>query len=118
EVAVRKAMVDEFSAFARLPAAHLENADLNEVIRQAVALYEDRLEGPEVCLDLDPNAPSVMLDVEQIKRVFVNLIDNALNALGNRERKIIRITPRHDLGEVCYGRKLKIRGTGSRRRIS
>ena len=32
-------------------------------------------------LDLDPELPSSMLDVEQIKRVFVNLIDNAIDAL-------------------------------------
>src|SRR4030095_9912193 len=51
EVAGLKAMVDEFSRFARLPATRLENADLNEVIRQAVALYEDRVEGPATCLD-------------------------------------------------------------------
>ena len=112
EVAGLKAMVDEFSRFARLPAAHLENADLNEVIRQAVALYEDRLEGTEVCLDLDPNAPSVMLDVEQIKRVFVNLIDNALNALVNSERKMIRITTKHDVGRSLLQAEVEDMGHG------
>src|SRR5262249_48116663 len=38
----------------------------------------------------------VMLDVEQIKRVFVNLIDNAIEALLNAEDKRITITSSHD----------------------
>jgi two-component system, NtrC family, nitrogen regulation sensor histidine kinase NtrY len=96
EVAGLKAMVDEFSRFARLPAARLENADLNEVVIQAVGLYEDRLDGVSIALDLDRNSPTAMLDVEQIKRVFVNLIDNALNALADSQEKLITITTKHD----------------------
>jgi nitrogen-specific signal transduction histidine kinase len=38
-----------------------------------------------------------MLDVEQIKRVFVNLIDNALDALLHEDNpKQITIVTRHD----------------------
>jgi PAS domain S-box-containing protein len=48
EVAGLKAMVDEFSRFARLPLARLDTGDLNEVVRQAVGLYEDRLDGVEI----------------------------------------------------------------------
>jgi two-component system, NtrC family, nitrogen regulation sensor histidine kinase NtrY len=96
EVAGLKAMVDEFSRFARLPVARLENADLNEVVAQAVSLYEDRLDGVTITMDLDQRSPTAMLDVEQIRRVFVNLIDNALNALADSEEKLITITTRHD----------------------
>jgi nitrogen fixation/metabolism regulation signal transduction histidine kinase len=81
EVAGLKAMVDEFSRFARLPIARLESADLNEVINHAAALYEERTEGVLLRLQLDPRLPPAMLDTEQLRRVFVNLIDNALNAL-------------------------------------
>ena len=99
EVAGLKAMVDEFSRFSRLPATRLEPADLNEVVRQAVALYEDRLDGVTIALELDPHAPPAMLDSEQIKRVFVNLIDNALDALSaftSNDQKLITITTKHD----------------------
>jgi two-component system, NtrC family, nitrogen regulation sensor histidine kinase NtrY len=96
EVAGLKAMVDEFSRFARLPEARLQNVDLNEVVIQAVGLYEDRLDGVNITVDLDRNSPTAMLDVEQIKRVFVNLIDNALNALAESKEKLITITTRHD----------------------
>ena len=47
-------MVDEFSRFARLPLARLEVADLNEVVRHAVALYDDRLDGVTMETELDP----------------------------------------------------------------
>jgi nitrogen fixation/metabolism regulation signal transduction histidine kinase len=83
-------MVDEFSRFARLPLARPEAADLNEVIRQAVALYEDRLGEVAMETKLHPTLPPAMLDSEQLRRVFVNLIDNAGNALAtvDAERKI------------------------------
>lgn len=81
EVAGLKAMVDEFSRFARLPLARLEVADLNEVVRHAIALYDDRLDGVTIDARLDSALPSAMLDTEQLRRVFVNLIDNARNAL-------------------------------------
>ena len=78
-------MVDEFSRFARLPHARLESADLNEVVLQAVTLYEDRLEGVRLDVRLGQKLPAVMLDGEQMRRVFVNLIDNALEALAGLE---------------------------------
>ncbi|MDQ2856457.1 MAG: HAMP domain-containing protein, partial [Acidobacteriota bacterium] len=85
EVAGLKAMVDEFSRFARLPIARLESGDLNEVVRQAVGLYEERLAGVSIKMDLDPELPAAMLDSEQFRRVFVNLIDNALDALSDQD---------------------------------
>jgi nitrogen fixation/metabolism regulation signal transduction histidine kinase len=108
EVAGLKAMVDEFSRFARLPLARLEVAHLNEVVRHAIALYDDRLDGVTIETRLDPNLPAAMLDTEQLRRVVVNLIDNASNALAdlNGER-VINIATRFDpvrsllVAEVC-----------------
>jgi two-component system nitrogen regulation sensor histidine kinase NtrY len=97
EVAGLKAMVDEFSRFARLPHARLEATDLNEVLLQAVALYEDRLHDMRMDVQLGQRLPSTMLDAEQMRRVFVNLIDNALEALAvvDGERRIT-IATAHD----------------------
>jgi two-component system nitrogen regulation sensor histidine kinase NtrY len=90
EVAGMKAMVDEFTRFSRLPHARLEPADLNEVVRQALSLYEDRLEGLRMDALLGRELPGAMLDAEQIRRVFVNLIDNSIEALAEAagERRI------------------------------
>ena len=97
EVAGLKAMVDEFSRFARLPATRLEVASLNDVITQAAGLYEERLNGVALKMDLDGALPSALLDVEQLKRVFVNLIDNALQAMVSENgEKQITILTRHD----------------------
>lgn len=97
EVAGLKAMVDEFSRFARLPLARLEIAHLNEVVRHAVALYDDRLAGVTMETNLTANLPAAMLDTEQLRRVFVNLIDNASNALASVDaEKQITITTRFD----------------------
>lgn len=97
EVAGLKAMVDEFSRFARLPATRLDAANLNEVVTQAVGLYAERLDDVTIRLDLEQNLPGAMLDVEQIKRVFVNLIDNALDALAQTsEDKTITVATRHN----------------------
>jgi two-component system, NtrC family, nitrogen regulation sensor histidine kinase NtrY len=97
EVAGLKALVDEFSRFARLPNPRLELGDLNEVIRQSALLYHERLEGVELKLELAEQLPPAMFDTEQIKRVFVNLIDNALEALASvSDKRVVRIATRHD----------------------
>jgi two-component system, NtrC family, nitrogen regulation sensor histidine kinase NtrY len=97
EVAGLKALVDEFARFARMPPPKPELSDLNEVIKQTAQLYDDRLNGTKLCLALEPRLPLVMLDVEQIKRVFVNLIDNAIEALTDVEGdRRVSITSRYD----------------------
>ncbi|HEX8633118.1 MAG TPA: ATP-binding protein [Pyrinomonadaceae bacterium] len=97
EVAGLKAMVDEFSRFARLPHARLEAADLNEVVRQAVALYEDRLEDVRLNVHLARTLPPGMLDTEQMRRAVVNLIDNALEAMTDSEaERRITVATGHD----------------------
>jgi two-component system nitrogen regulation sensor histidine kinase NtrY len=97
EVAGLKAMVDEFSRFARLPHARLEVADLNEVVRQAIALYEDRLNGVRMDVQLARTLPAAMLDSEQLRRVFVNIIDNALESLADSEgERRITVATAHD----------------------
>ena len=93
EVQSLKSMVDEFSRFARLPNARLELWDVNEVIRQAAVLYEGR-EEVEVDIRLAEDLPAAMIDDEQLKRVFVNLIDNAIEAPGDEEFKKVSITSR------------------------
>jgi two-component system, NtrC family, nitrogen regulation sensor histidine kinase NtrY len=113
EVAGLKAMVDEFSRFARLPATRPELASLNDVVTQAAGLYEERLNGVAMMLDLDPRLPPAMLDVEQIKRVFVNLIDNALDALSQMpDEKQIKIVTRLDVDRSVLRAEVADTGRG------
>ncbi len=115
EVSSLKAMVDEFSRFARLPLARLELADLNEVVHHAATLYEDRLDGVRMETKLDPTLPSAMLDSEQLRRVFVNLIDNALSALAGLDgERVITITTTHDSGRSLLIAEVTDTGHGIR----
>lgn len=82
EVAALQRMVEEFSRFARLPEARLVEAPLNDVIRDAVNLYAERLDGIHMECRLADDLPALSIDAEQIKRVLVNLIDNAVEALS------------------------------------
>jgi two-component system, NtrC family, nitrogen regulation sensor histidine kinase NtrY len=81
EVDTLQRMVDEFSSFARLPAANPKLNDINEVVADTLKLYEERLDGIKLESKLAPELPPVMIDREQIKRAFVNLIDNAMHAI-------------------------------------
>ena len=81
EVESLKTLVDEFSQFARFPAAQPAPADLNEVVESGLAVFAGRLDGIQVTKELVPNLPAVNLDREQFKRVVVNLVDNAAEAM-------------------------------------
>ncbi|MET0752494.1 MAG: ATP-binding protein, partial [Pyrinomonadaceae bacterium] len=97
EVNSLKVMVDEFSRFARLPNVRLESGNLNEIVRQTVDLYEDRFAGLRIEKNLAQKLPDAMLDAEQMKRIFVNLIDNAIEAFDkSQEDKRIFIKTFHD----------------------
>lgn len=96
EVQSLKMMVDEFSRFARLPNAKPERGDLNEIVRQVAALYEDRKGEIAIVTALADSLPETLLDTEQIKRVFVNLIENALEAFDSGKHNEIRIVTRHE----------------------
>jgi two-component system, NtrC family, nitrogen regulation sensor histidine kinase NtrY len=83
EVQTMKRLVDEFSQFARLPAAQPTPSDLNEVVENATSVFTGRLDGIEVRKSLAPDLPMVNIDREQFKRMVVNLIDNAAEAMSD-----------------------------------
>ncbi|MSO23140.1 MAG: HAMP domain-containing protein [Acidobacteria bacterium] len=92
EVASLKGMVDEFSRFARLPVATMVSTNVNLLIEQTLASYNGRLDGVQLDASLAPELPAIKVDPEQLKRVFVNLIDNALEALEDASEKGLSVT--------------------------
>jgi two-component system nitrogen regulation sensor histidine kinase NtrY len=87
-----KNLVDEFSGFARLPGVRLEETDLYRVLESALSLYNGRIQDVQIERVFDPGLPPVLLDREQMKRVFINLFDNALEAMsGDSSAKVLRI---------------------------
>ncbi len=81
EVESVKNLADEFSQFSRFPAAQPVACDLNEIVRNALDVFADRLVGIDLRIELAPNLPSIEVDPEQFKRVIVNLVDNAAEAM-------------------------------------
>ncbi len=81
EVDGLKALVNEFSRYARMPSSAPRPGDLNQVVTAAVSLYADLGRRIKLGTDLDPDLPAVALDGEQMKRALVNLLDNAVEAL-------------------------------------
>jgi PAS domain S-box-containing protein len=103
EVQTVKTLVDEFSQFSRFPAAQPVPADLNEIVESARNVFAGRLEGIDLGLSLDRNIPLVLADRELLKRVIVNLIDNAAEAMTDspvRKLEIATSQPAPDLVEV------------------
>ena len=98
EVRSLKSMVDEFSRFARLPNAQLEKGNLNDIIEQVAILYEERADQVGIEKKLAADLPKAMLDGEQMKRVFVNLIENAIEAFDTDQTdKTVTVRSRYDV---------------------
>jgi nitrogen fixation/metabolism regulation signal transduction histidine kinase len=113
EVQSLKAMVDEFTRFARLPEAEPDAGDLNDVIVQVLELYNERLNGVRIQSNLSPELPATMIDSEQMKRVFVNLIDNSVEAFDPaQEDKTITITTRYDVARDIIVSEISDNGRG------
>ena len=92
EVGVLKSLVDEFSRFARLPEMKPEPVDLAGLAGSAVRLFEGVRDGVTVRVDSRLSRERVLLDPEQIKRVLINLIDNALEACGPAGEIVVRLS--------------------------
>jgi nitrogen fixation/metabolism regulation signal transduction histidine kinase len=108
-----KAMVDEFSRFARLPDVRLAAGSIRDVIQQAAAMYEGRFEDIEVKYSISDPIPDAMIDREQLKRVFVNLIENSIEAFGEMDgESSILITARHDVARDVIVAEVSDNGRG------
>jgi two-component system nitrogen regulation sensor histidine kinase NtrY len=84
EVESLKGLVDEFSQFARMPAPKAVPSSLNQVVADALALYAGLFTHVTWRQELRDDVPPVRLDAEQIKRVIINLVDNAIEAMDHR----------------------------------
>ena len=100
EVESLKALVDEFAQFARMPAPRAVPSNLNGILAETLALYNGLF--TRIALDrrFAPGLPPVRLDVEQIRRVVINLIDNAIEAMGQMPDGRITIETVYDAGNA------------------
>jgi two-component system nitrogen regulation sensor histidine kinase NtrY len=110
EVHTLESLVDEFSQFARFPSARLVPSDLNSIVSSALALFQGRLEGVTLQTELAPDLPAVKADAELLRRVLVNLVDNAAEAMeGSTLRQLSVATRTCDDGDAV---EVEISDTG------
>ena len=94
EVESLKGLVDEFSQFARMPAPRTVPTDLHVLLDDALALYQGLFTEVEFRRHFAESLPKVGVDQEQIRRVVINLVDNAIEAMDRRGA--IDIETEHD----------------------
>jgi len=94
EVGTLKALVDEFSQFARFPTARPAPVELNALVAGALEVFAGRLDGIAVRTELGANLPEIKADAELLRRVLVNLIDNAAEAMEGSAARELRIATR------------------------
>ena len=94
EVESVKTLADEFSQFSRFPKAQMVPCELNAVVRNGLDVFDGRLDGIDVRADLAPDLPRVNLDPDQFKRVVVNLVDNAAEAMRDAMVKRLIVVTR------------------------
>jgi two-component system nitrogen regulation sensor histidine kinase NtrY len=84
EVTSLKTMVDEFSSFARMPVPQPEPLDLHEVLREVIQLYQAAYRDVRFHASFGADVPRALADRDQMKRVFTNLVENAVEAIHKR----------------------------------
>jgi signal transduction histidine kinase len=89
-----KHIVTEFSDFARMPKPEFQRLDLNEVVRSALKLYQ----GAAPVETKLGSVPELDADKNQINQVVLNLVENARDAIGQREGGRVVVSTR--LGEA------------------
>jgi nitrogen fixation/metabolism regulation signal transduction histidine kinase len=84
------AMAEEFSSFAKMPEPRMEKTDLSVVLDSVIHLFEKE---ENVVFDVVslPQETYVMADQHQLGRVFTNILKNAVQAIPEDCKGLIRI---------------------------
>jgi two-component system nitrogen regulation sensor histidine kinase NtrY len=94
EVESLKDLVDEFSQFARMPAPRMERVDVAALVDDVLGLYRGLFSTVEVRRRVPADLPPLSADREQVRRVLINLIDNAVEAMDRKG--VIEVEAAHD----------------------
>lgn len=89
EVDSLKTLVDEFSQFARMPTVVPEPHGLKALLKGTLDLYDGLFADLVITKRFADDLPRVLVDAELIRRVFINIIDNAVEANGEKGEIVI-----------------------------
>jgi nitrogen fixation/metabolism regulation signal transduction histidine kinase len=87
QVDAMKTMVNEFSEYARAPKLNLELTDINAFIKEISHLFENS--GIKIVTKLSRDLPETKVDVNMMRQVLINLIQNAQDAMTNNTKNPI-----------------------------
>ncbi len=91
-----KRLVSEFSDFARMPRVRKKRSDIKKLITETLILYREGHKHIKFSTEIEPEIPPFLFDPVQMKRVLINLLDNAVGILP--EGGEISITLKHEQG--------------------
>ncbi len=92
EVDELRKLVDEFHSFARMPVSQLKLNSINELLSEIYTLYTSAHKNIRFVLDKDEHIPLIKFDRAQIRRVLINLVENAVWAVDGSGTVILQST--------------------------
>ncbi len=91
-----KALVNEFHNFARLPQLRLSLSSLHKTVDDALLLFRTAHKDLDLTFEEDQNLPKFIFDADQMKRVIVNIVDNAIAATAHHPQPKIVVRTQYD----------------------
>jgi nitrogen fixation/metabolism regulation signal transduction histidine kinase len=114
QVDAMKRLVNDFRDYARLPTAELRPLDLNALVTDIMQLYADDVTVMPVRVELDPAAPAIRGDAQQLRQVIHNLLQNAQDAQEGRSAEHpVQITLKTEFSTSARRVRLIVRDNGS-----
>ncbi len=103
EVEALRRLVQEFSEFARMPAPSFQKTNIPAILTELVSFNTTARPTIRFILQINGETPLIEADGEQLRRVFTNLIENAVDAMtGQTVRQLsIIVTPINDMLEIA-----------------
>ncbi len=100
EVEGLRRLVDEFSRFARMPAPVPRPTDVRPLVEAVAALYRESHPGLALATRFAADLPPLEVDPDQFRRAVMNLVDNAVEAVGGTGQVVVEVAPVPDTGRV------------------
>lgn len=91
QVQAMKQLVNEFRDYARLPSARLDPLDLNDLTTEVLSLYAEAQDAGRLRSELAATLPLIKGDATQLRQVIHNLVQNALDAIHDREGGVVTV---------------------------
>ncbi len=100
EVDALRRLVDEFSRFARMPAPAPRPTDIRPIVEAVVSLYRESHPALALTTRFPADLPQLEVDPDQFRRAVLNVVDNAVEAVGGGGRVDVEVVHRPEAGRA------------------